>query len=90
MRGVEILAEEREIISRELVGGRSYRWLEQKWSPTQMSKRLRRDFPDDDTMRVSHEAMVRHEAPGSRVEVRDLRRRAFAAVGGRPGWRRAV
>jgi len=29
---------------------------------------------------VSHEAIVRHEAPGNRVEVRDLRRRAVAAV----------
>ena len=116
MRGVEILAEEREVISRELAGGRSYRsigrllnrdhtvvsrevarnggrsayraipaqrqadenrarpkqrlleensvlhdavnsGLEQKWSPKQISKRLRQDFPDDDTMRVSHETI---------------------------------
>jgi len=113
---VEILAEEREVISRELAGGRSYRsigrllnrdhtvvsrevarnggrsayraipaqrqadenrarpkqrlleenrvlhdavnsGLEQKWSPKQISKRLRQDFPDDDTMRVSHETI---------------------------------
>jgi transposase, IS30 family len=116
LRGVEILAEEREVISRELAGGRSYRsigrllnrdhtvvsrevarnggrsayraipaqrqadenrarpkqrlleenrvlhdavnsGLEQKWSPKQISKRLRQDFPDDDTMRVSHETI---------------------------------
>jgi IS30 family transposase len=31
--------------------------LEQKWSPQQISKRLREDFPDDDTMRVSAETM---------------------------------
>jgi IS30 family transposase len=31
--------------------------LEQKWSPKQISKRLRQDFPDDDTMRVSHETI---------------------------------
>jgi IS30 family transposase len=31
--------------------------LEQKWSPKQISKRLRQDFPDDDTMRVSHETV---------------------------------
>jgi IS30 family transposase len=114
--GTEILAEEREVISRELAGGRSYRsigrllnrdhtvvsrevarnggrsayraipaqrqadenrarpkqrlleenrvlhdavnsGLEQKWSPKQISKRLRQDFPDDDTMRVSHETI---------------------------------
>jgi IS30 family transposase len=116
LRGVEILAEEREVISRELAGGRSYRsigrllnrdhtvvsrevarnggrsayraipaqrqadenrarpkqrlleenrvlhdavnsGLEQKWSPKQISKRLRQDFPDDDTMRVSHDTI---------------------------------
>jgi len=51
-----------------------------KWSPRQISKRLRQDFPDDHTMRVSQETIVRHEAPGDRVEVRDLRRRAVAAV----------
>jgi IS30 family transposase len=116
VRGVEILAEEREIISRELAAGRSCRWigrllnrnhsvvsrevarnggcsayraipaqrqaddnrarpkprlletntalhdavnagLEQKWSPKQISERLRQDFPEDDTMRVSHETI---------------------------------
>ena len=116
MRGAEIRAEEREIISRELAAGRSYRCigrllkcdhtvvsrevarnggrtayraipaqrqaddnrarptqrlleknttlhdavntgLDQQWSPRQISQRLRQDFPDDDTMRVSHETM---------------------------------
>jgi IS30 family transposase len=32
--------------------------LAKKWSPKQISKRLRQDFPDDDTMRVSHEATL--------------------------------
>jgi IS30 family transposase len=31
--------------------------LRKKWSPRQVSNRLRRDFPDDDTMRVSHETV---------------------------------
>jgi transposase, IS30 family len=31
--------------------------VEQKWSPKQISKRLRQSFPDDDTMRVSHETI---------------------------------
>jgi IS30 family transposase len=30
------------------------RWA-QAWSPHQISQRLRREFPDDDTMRISHE-----------------------------------
>lgn len=32
------------------------RWA-QAWSPEQISARLRRDFPDDPTMRISHEAI---------------------------------
>ena len=139
MRGTELVAEERETISRRLAAGDSFRaigkllnrrhsvvsrevernggrsayraipaqqradeqrarpkprlleantvlhdvvnaGLKQDWSPQQISKRLREDYPDDDTMRVSSETIVRHEAPGNRVEVRDLRRRSVAAV----------
>jgi len=116
VRGAEIRAEEREIISRELAAGRSYRCigrllkrdhtvvsrevarnggraayraipaqrqagdnrarpkqrlletntalhdavnsgLEQKWSPRQISERLRQEFPGEDTMRVSPETI---------------------------------
>ena len=32
------------------------RWV-QGWSPEQISKRLRIDFPDDESMRISHEAI---------------------------------
>jgi IS30 family transposase len=32
------------------------RWV-QGWSPEQISRRLRLDFPDDETMRISHEAI---------------------------------
>jgi len=32
------------------------RWV-RGWSPEQISKRLRFDFPDDETMRISHEAI---------------------------------
>jgi IS30 family transposase len=35
---------------------RDRRWA-QSWSPEQISNRLRLDFPDDDSMRVSHEAI---------------------------------
>lgn len=33
-----------------------WRWA-QAWSPEQIAARLRRDFPDDPTMRISHEAI---------------------------------
>ena len=32
------------------------RWAK-AWSPEQISKRLQVDFPDDGTMRISHEAI---------------------------------
>jgi IS30 family transposase len=129
VRGTEILAEEREIISRELAANRSYRsigqllnrdhsvvsrevtrnggrsayraipaqrradehrarpkprllekntalhdavnsGLEKKWSPQQISKRLRQDFPDDDTMRVSHETIYQSLYLQARGELR--------------------
>jgi IS30 family transposase len=50
------------------------------WSPQQVSARLRVEHPDDEAMRVSHETIVRHEAPGDRVEVEDLRRQVVAAA----------
>ena len=44
--------------------------LEQKWSPKQISKRLRQDFPDDDTMRVSHETIYQRSYLQARGELR--------------------
>ena len=129
MRGVEVVAEEREIISRELAVGSSFRaigrllnrdhsvvsrevarnggrsayrvipaqrradkyrarpkprlleentalhdvvnaGLEKKWSPKQISKRLREDFPGDDTMRVSHETIYESLYLQARGELR--------------------
>ncbi|MCA1676390.1 MAG: helix-turn-helix domain-containing protein [Actinobacteria bacterium] len=54
--------------------------LEHQWSPEQISERLKEDYPDDPEMRVSPECIVRHEAPGNRVEVKDLHRWAVAAA----------
>ncbi len=54
--------------------------LREGWSPASVAGRLPADYPDDDACRVSHEGIVRHEAPGNRVEVGDLHRRAVAAV----------
>ncbi|MBA2338555.1 MAG: IS30 family transposase [Acidimicrobiia bacterium] len=38
-------------------GRRADRRWAKSWSPEQISNRLRLDFPDDDTMRISHEAI---------------------------------
>ena len=68
---VERSARLRAVVSRQLRCG---------WSPGSIAGRLPADYPDDQACRLSHEAIVRHEAPGNRVEVGDLRRRAVAAV----------
>ena len=129
MQGAEIVAEEREVISRQIAIGSSFReigrllkrnhtlvsrevernggrsayrvisaqrradenrarpksrlleentalhdavnsGLEQKWSPQQISKRLREDFPDDDTMRVSAETIYESLYLQARGELR--------------------
>ena len=129
MRGTELVAEERETISRRLAAGDSFRaigkllnrrhsvvsrevernggrsayraipaqqradeqrarpkprlleantalhdvvnaGLKQDWSPQQISKRLREDYPDDDTMRVSHETIYESLYLQARGELR--------------------
>lgn len=44
--------------------------LKKKWSPRQISKRLRQDFPDDDTMRVSPETIYQSLYLQARGELR--------------------
>jgi hypothetical protein len=50
----------RALVCRQLRGG---------WSPASIAGRLPTDYPDDQACRVSHETIVRHEAPSNRVEV---------------------
>lgn len=46
--------EENDELCRRVVEG-----LEKHWSPEQISERLRDEFPDDETMRVSHETIYK-------------------------------
>jgi IS30 family transposase len=45
-------------------------WLEALWSPDEISQRLRREFPDDPTMRISHEAIYQSLYVQGRGELR--------------------
>jgi IS30 family transposase len=46
------------------------RWLGECWSPEQISARLKREFPDDEGMRISHETIYRALYVQSRGELR--------------------
>lgn len=37
-----------------------FQQLHQRWSPQQIAKRLREDYPDDTTMRISHETLYQY------------------------------
>jgi IS30 family transposase len=45
-------------------------WLEQWWSPEEISRRLRIEFPDDETMHVSHETIYQSLFVQGRGELR--------------------
>src|SRR3954470_16543355 len=65
-------------------GQRQHRRWARAWSPEQIARRLRLDFPDDETMRISHEAIYQ----SLYVQGRGALRREMPACG-RPGraWR---
>jgi IS30 family transposase len=46
------------------------RWLEEGWSPEQISARLKREYPDDRSMRISHETIYQALYVQSRGELR--------------------
>jgi IS30 family transposase len=45
-------------------------WLEEFWSPDEMSRRLRREFPGDPTMQISHETIYQSLYVQGRGELR--------------------
>jgi IS30 family transposase len=45
-------------------------WLEQWWSPEEIARRLRLDYPNDETMRVSHETIYQSLFVQGRGELR--------------------
>lgn len=45
-------------------------WLEEFWSPDEISRRLRREFPDDAAMQISHEAIYQSLYVQGRGELR--------------------
>ena len=45
-------------------------WLEQWWSPEEIARRLRIEFPDDETMHVSHETIYQSLFVQGRGELR--------------------
>ena len=45
-------------------------WLEEFWSPDEISRRLRREFPDDPTMQISHETIYQSLYVQGRGELR--------------------
>jgi IS30 family transposase len=45
-------------------------WLEESWSPDEISRRLAREFPDDPTMQVSHETIYQSLYAQGRGELR--------------------
>jgi IS30 family transposase len=67
-------------------------WLDRCWSPVQISRRLRIEFPDDPMMRVSHETIYQALYVQGRGELRrELARclrtgRANRRRRGRDGW----
>lgn len=67
-------------------------WLERSWSPTQISARLRVEFPDDEAMRVSAETIYRaiyvHGRGGLRAELQKYLRSQRPARQPRPGTAR--
>jgi IS30 family transposase len=56
-------------------------WLEQWWSPEEIARRLRIEFPDDETMHVSHETIY---SPSSSKAAVSCAESSLAAQPGHP------
>ena len=70
-------------------GRRQHRRWGKAWSPEQIAKRLRLDFPGDETMRISHEAIYQALFVQTRGALRRALRPACGPGGTRRRWRDA-
>lgn len=61
-----------KIVANKGIGNYVLQKLELRWSPEQISKRMVKDFPDEPTMRISHEAIYLYVYLHSKTEVRKL------------------
>lgn len=61
-----------KIASNRSIGNYVLQKLELRWSPEQISKRMIKDFPEDPSMRISHEAIYLYVYVHSKTEVKKM------------------
>lgn len=61
-----------KIVANKSIGDYVLQKLELRWSPEQISNRMREDFPDDQGMRISHEAIYLYVYLHAKTEVRKM------------------
>jgi transposase, IS30 family len=61
-----------KIVANKKIGNYVLEKLELRWSPEQISKRMTKDFPEDQSMRISHEAIYLYVYLHSKTEVRKI------------------
>lgn len=61
-----------KIVANKRIGDYVLQKLELRWSPEQISNRMREDFPEDKSMRISHEAIYLYVYLHAKTEVRKM------------------